>query len=283
MSPVFIAFMNPTATSVSDCPENGPTTSRRAWGSTGGGVEVTELTETTFPVSGTPAVHAARPASTARMTTGRRRREGWLATDGDLREGRRLGLGLGRLAVRRLQLGVDGGQGDGEGGAPADLALHVDRAPVQVHVLQRDGQPQPGAAEGPGPVHVGAVEALEDVGQVLGRDALALVGDGDDHVAGPPADPDPDVTLDGVLDGVLDQVREDTVEPAGVGGDQRLALAAVHLEADDDLAAVGDRVEGVDHLVEQAAEVDLDRLQVDHAGVEAADLQEVLEQVLEPL
>src|SRR4030095_15831943 len=50
---------------------------------------------------------------------------------------------------------------------------------------------------------------------VLGRDALTLVGDGDDHVVGPPADPDPDVALDGVLDGVLDQVREDTVEPAG--------------------------------------------------------------------
>jgi hypothetical protein len=40
---------------------------------------------------------------------------------------------------------------------------------------------------------------------------------------------------------------------------------------------VGDRVEGVDDLVEQAAEVDLDGFQVDHAGVEAADLQEVLE------
>jgi hypothetical protein len=32
-------------------------------------------------------------------------------------------------------------------------------------------------------VDVGPVEALEDVGQVLGRDALALVGHGDDHVA----------------------------------------------------------------------------------------------------
>src|SRR5215217_4574688 len=282
-SPLFMAFMNPTATSVSSCPMRGPPRSWGASASTDGGAEVTELTETTSSVWGTPAEQAASPPSTARTTTARRSRAGRLPTDGDLRDGRRLGLPGGRLAVRRLRLGVDGRQGDGEGGAMADLALDVDRAPVQVHVLERDGQPESGAAEGPGPVHVGAVEALEDVGQVLGRDALALVGDGDDHVTTTPAHPDPDVALDGVLNGVLDQVGEHPVEPAGVGGDQRLALTGVHLETDVDLAAVGDRVERVDHLVEQAAEVDLDRLQVDHAGVEAADLQQVLEQVLEPL
>src|SRR5829696_7618623 len=232
-SPLFMAFMNPTATSVSSCPMRGPPRSWGASASTDGGAEVTELTETTSSVWGTPAEQAASPPSTARTTTARRSRAGRLPTDGDLRDGRRLGLPGGRLAVRRLRLGVDGREGDGEGGAMADLALDVDRAPVQVHVLERDGQPEPGAAEGPGPVHVGAVEALEDVGQVLGRDALALVGDGDDHVTTTPAHPDPDVALD--------------------------------------------------RLVEQAAEVDLDRLQVDHGGVEAADLQQVLEQVLEPL
>src|SRR4029450_13115106 len=71
--------------------------------------------------------------------------------------------------------------------------------------------------------------------------------------------------------------------PRARGGSEGVSLAAVDLEADVDLAAVGDRVESVHHLIQQRADVDLDRLQVDHAGVEAADLQQVLEQVLEPL
>src|SRR5687767_10322395 len=149
-----MAFMNPTATSASDCPEKGP----RSWtvsGSTAGGAEVTGLTETTLPVSGTPAVQAASPSSVARTTIGRRRRDRRLPTDGDLRDGLGLRLRLGRVAVGRLGLGVDGRKGHGEGRAVADLALHVDRAPVQVHVLQGDGQPQAGAAQGPGPVDVG--------------------------------------------------------------------------------------------------------------------------------
>ena len=81
------------------------------------------------------------------------------------------------------------------------------------------------------------------MGAVLGRDALALVGDGDDHVAGAPADPDPDPAFDGVLDGVLDQVGEDAVEPARVGRDQRQALTAVDLEETSTLRpwAIGSR------------------------------------------
>jgi hypothetical protein len=98
-----------------------------------------------------------------------------------------------------------------------------------------------------------------------------------------PGHADADAALAGVLDGVLDQVGEDPVQPARVGADQRRAAAAVDGEGDGDLAAVGDRVQGVDHLVQQPRQVHLDRLQRDHAGVEAADLQQVLQQVLEAL
>src|SRR6266545_2294014 len=224
---VFMADMNPCATRVSESPAAGPPPSSIAPASATGGGGWIGLTVTTSPVRGTPAVQEAS-VSAASPAASRARRVRPLATDGDLRRGCRLRLRLGRggLVAARLRLGLDGRQGDGEGRALADLAADADRPAVQVHVLQRDGQAEPGAAKGPGAVHVGPVEALEDVGQVLGRDALAVVGD---------------------------------------------------------LAAVGDRVQGVDDLVEQAAEVDLDRLEVDHAGVEAADLQQVLQQVLEPL
>src|SRR5215217_4550306 len=102
-----MAFMNPTATSLADCPEKGPLTSWKASGSTGVGAEVTGLTTTTLPVWGTPAVQAASPSRAARATRGRRdRTRRRLSTDGDLRQGRRLRLRLGRLAVGRLRLGI---------------------------------------------------------------------------------------------------------------------------------------------------------------------------------
>src|SRR5262245_57270612 len=109
-----MAFMYPAATSVSDCPGVGSPTSWRASASSGGGVVVTGLTDTTLPVWGTPAWQAARPSRAASTAVGRRRRTRRLPTDGDLRDGCRLGLRLGRQAVLRLGLGIDRRQGDGE-------------------------------------------------------------------------------------------------------------------------------------------------------------------------
>src|SRR4029453_6625154 len=104
-SPVFMAFMNPTATSLSDCPEKGLLTSWKASGSTGCGAEVTGLTTTTSPVLGTPAVQAASPGRVARATRGRRSRARRLPTDGDLRDGRGLGLRLRHPAGPPLRAG----------------------------------------------------------------------------------------------------------------------------------------------------------------------------------
>ena len=60
---------------------------------------VTGLTDTTLPVSGTPAVQVASPSRATSAAIGRRRRrKGRLPTDGDLRDGRRLRLGLGSAA-----------------------------------------------------------------------------------------------------------------------------------------------------------------------------------------
>ena len=106
----------------------------------------------------------------------------------------------------------------GERRAEAFLAPHGDRAAVVAgHVLD-DGQPEAGAAGAAGPRLVDPVEALEDAGAVLARDADAAVGDGDLGEPGPGAGGDGDpVGARAVGDGVGQQV--------GDGGGQ-LALHA---------------------------------------------------------
>ena len=67
-----------------------------------------------------------------------------------------------------------------------------------------DGQPQPGAAGLAGPGLVGAVEAVEHVGQAAGVDALALVLDGEAGHAVPQGGGQGDVPSGGgVFDGVV--------------------------------------------------------------------------------
>src|SRR4051812_30692235 len=83
-----------------------------------------------------------------------------------------------------------GRQGEGEGRSPTRLALDADPAAVGGDDLADDRQAQPGAAV---PRAGDAVELLEDVRQVLGRDALAGVFDGQPHrsVVGPGGQADP--------------------------------------------------------------------------------------------
>ena len=72
------------------------------------------------------------------------------------------------------------GQPDGEEGAGDGGAGDGDPAPMAVCDALGDGQPQTVAPLAPGPVAVSAVEALEQAGQMLRRDGLAGVVDGED-------------------------------------------------------------------------------------------------------
>ena len=71
------------------------------------------------------------------------------------------------------------GQAEAEDGAPALLAVHVDGGAVRVQDALDDGQPQPDAAEPArgGAVHL--VEAVEDLADLVARDADAGVADAD--------------------------------------------------------------------------------------------------------
>src|SRR5690606_5642927 len=69
------------------------------------------------------------------------------------------------------------GQLAGEAGISGRRALDLDPAAVRFDDQLGDCEAQPGAAALAIPARVDAVEALEDMGQVLGRDARSLVPD----------------------------------------------------------------------------------------------------------
>src|SRR6185437_7483900 len=70
-------------------------------------------------------------------------------------------------------------QVDGEDRALAQLALDVECAAVVAHDVLDDGEAEPGAAQLARAGGIDAVEALGEPRQVLARDALAMVADGD--------------------------------------------------------------------------------------------------------
>ncbi len=81
-----------------------------------------------------------------------------------------------------------------------------------------DGQPDPRAAPRPVTGGVGAVEPLEKVGQVLGGDALPVVGDGEHHRVSVGCGADVDVSMGrGVTQGVVEEIRQDLAHTLPVG------------------------------------------------------------------
>ena len=101
------------------------------------------------------------------------------------------------------------------------LALHIDPPAVRLHQLAGNRQPQPAA--GAGGVAAGAVaapEAVEDVGQLRWRDALARVAHLDAHTLRRGRGSQGDrPTCRRVAQGVGHQVAQNLVEAAVVGGD----------------------------------------------------------------
>ena len=93
-----------------------------------------------------------------------------------------LALVYSRSSALVLQL-ASGRQLDGDRRAAAGRAVDLEAAVVAVGDPLGDGEAESAAAHLPRTRLVRAVEAVEDVRERLGRDALAVVGDGDPHVA----------------------------------------------------------------------------------------------------
>src|SRR5688500_11751444 len=88
------------------------------------------------------------------------------------------GMASGSRALRGLD-DAAGGQRDGNRGADAGSALHLDRAAMQACELAGDVQAEAGAVAMLPYMHVALPERLEQLGNARRIDARAVVGDGD--------------------------------------------------------------------------------------------------------
>src|SRR5207249_12250474 len=91
----------------------------------------------------------------------------------------------------------------------ARLRFRADPAAGCFDQLFDDGQPDAGAAAGAVPGLLDPIEALEDVGQILLRDAVACVADADEDIAPPSLGRDRDQSaVRRVAGRVLEQIGE---------------------------------------------------------------------------
>ena len=105
-----------------------------------------------------------------------------------------------------------------EGGSVVQLAFDFNRAAERVQYVLDDGQPEAGAADGPVPGFVGALEPVEIAGQVFGGNADAGIPDGKLDPVRFRVGGDPDGTaIRRVFDSVVDQVDQHLFQQVGVG------------------------------------------------------------------
>src|SRR4029077_6943418 len=97
---------------------------------------------------------------------------------------------------------------------------HGGHAPsVRLGEVLNDGQAEAGSTVGAGPTCVGAVEALEDAGQMIGGNARAGVAHGPYDPVGRLAGPDLHRAPAGMPERVVVQIGEDLAEGFGVDGE----------------------------------------------------------------
>src|SRR5688500_8782936 len=110
---------------------------------------------------------------------------------------------------------------DRESRAATFLALDGDPAAEDLHELADDGQTESRAAGAARARSVGAIEAVEDVGEVRSGDAAAVVADGDSLTVR--NDVDPSLGTD-VRECVAHEIREDLLQPHAIDVDERVAF-----------------------------------------------------------
>ena len=184
-------------------------------------------------------------------------------------------LGAGRLGDREVR-GAHR-QRDREEGAPARaLALGLHLAAVEVDQVLDERQAQAEPPVGPLEAGVGLPEALEDVGEELGGDALAVVADLEHDRGAHAGHAHPDVpAAGGELDGVAEQVPHHLLEPVRIADHaDRLGLEP---GLDDHALALGREAHHVERRPHDVGEVGGRQAKLELAGHDAAHVEDVVD------
>jgi hypothetical protein len=152
---------------------------------------------------------------------------------------------------------------------------------VQPGVLDADGQAQAGAAGLPGPGRVGAPEPVEHQALLPRLEAHAVVPDRDGHRGVVAGQRDHDRFLLAVLDRVADQVAQHPLDPARIDLRDHRRLRQAQLDGHPD--PLGETGQPLGDPLHDRHQIGVLGVQRGEAGVEAADLEQVGEQALEPV
>jgi hypothetical protein len=162
--------------------------------------------------------------------------------------------------------------------APPDHALGGQAPAHRLDQPLGQGQAHAGALD-LGLLDPEAVERLEQPGHLVGRDAVAVVGDHDRHPAlGRRPAGDADVApMAAVLDGVGGQVQQHLLEPLVVGLDGPAAVAR-RRGLDGDPAFGGQRPDQVDGVLDDLEHVHRLGRERQAAGLDSGDVQDLVDQ-----
>ena len=207
-------------------------------------------------------------------------------------EHRPLAHALRRPARQRLRARLDAeAPGELEGASPPGLALDGQVPAHQPREAPADGEAEPGAAVAARGRAVGLGEGLEEPRLLLGRDADAGVADGE--AQGQLAvrlrrprrlDPHEHLAAARELERVADEVRHHLAKPQRVP-DQAVGHRGQHVHDQLDVLLDHRRAVGLRELLEQAAQAEGRRLQLEPVGLDLREVEQVVqdpEQVAAP-
>ena len=243
-----------------------------------GGDAVPEGVHRRHPVAHRDRVHAPAAQPGVEQLTVR-----WVVVDDEgadaadearRRQARRLG-GLGRPAEARAE---------GEGAAPARLALDGELPVHERDELRRDGEAEAGAPVLARRRRVLLLEGAEDRRLLLAGDADAGVAHREAHADLAAAahrrrrelDPDEHLAGGGELDGVADQVDHNLAQPAGVA-DEGVGDGGVDVADELEPLPVRARRQRPQRLAERCAQAEVGGIELELAGLDLREVEEVVD------
>src|SRR5271157_1872494 len=168
-----------------------------------------------------------------------------------------------------------------EGAPLAYLALDPDAPAHQLDQPRGDGQPQPRTSKAAGHRAVRLGESAEDEALFIGRDARSRVGYGEvkaDLPLGYRLHPNlqNDLPPVGEFDGIAEEVGQDLAEAQGVA-DHAVRGVGADVQSQLHLLPVRPRTERLDRLAETLAQAECGWLQVEPAGLDLGEVEDVVD------